>query len=104
MANTRKIKCDCGKELKVRDTVIEHIPTEALVCSGCGFTTLTKEQAKNFSKKVELHRAIDQERQVIKIGNSMGITLPERFRELGVDVGRKIRIEAIDQHSFKVVL
>lgn len=104
MANTRKIKCDCGKYLEERDTTIDHILTKAMVCPRCSFTTLTKEQAREFRQRIEFHRAIDQEKQVIKIGNSMGITFPERLREFGVEVGTKVHIEAIDQKSFKVEL
>ena len=102
MAHPWKIKCDCGHHLLEKETEIEHIPIVAMVCPHCGFTTLTKEQAKDFQKLVQLHQALDQERQVIKIGNSMGITLPDKLREFGVSVGKKVRLEAIDGHSFKV--
>lgn len=104
MAQARKLKCDCGEYLEEKETTIDHITTKALVCSKCNFTTLTKEQAKEFSKQIELHQAIDQERKIIKIGNSLGITLPEKLHELGAAVGRTIRIEAIDKKSFKVLL
>lgn len=96
------LKCDCGKILEEKETEIERILTKALVCPSCGFTTLTKEQAKEFQKRIQLHHIIDQERQVIKIGNSMGITLPEQLNELGISVGKKVRLEAIDEQSFKV--
>ena len=102
MVEGRKIKCDCGKYLEEKEVEIDHILTKALVCPQCGFTTLTKDQAKEFRKRIEFHKAIDQEKQVIKIGNSMGITLPEKLRELGVTVGKKVKIEAIDEKSFKV--
>ncbi len=102
MADRRKIKCDCGTYLEEKETEIEHILTKALVCPACAFTTLTKEQAKEFRKRLEFHRAIDQERQVIQIGNSMGITLPEKLHEFGVSVGTKVKIEAIDRKSFRV--
>lgn len=104
MANERKIKCDCGTILEENETIIEHIRTKALVCPKCGFTTLTKEHAKIFQKRLEFHNMLDQEKQIIKIGNSMGITLPEKLRELGLDVGRKVRLEAIDERSFKIMI
>ncbi len=102
MAYKGTIKCDCGSPFKERETIIDHIVTIALVCPSCGFTTLTKEQAQEFRRRVEFHKAIDQEKQVIKIGNSMGIILPEKLHEFGVSVGSKVRIEAIDERSFKV--
>jgi hypothetical protein len=102
MANTRKITCDCGKSLEEKETKIDHIITKAMVCLDCNFVTLTKEQAKEFRKRVEFHRAIDQEKRIIRIGNSMGITLPEKLRDYGITVGKKVKIEAIDEGSFKV--
>lgn len=105
MAPTRKmLTCNCGTILQEKETKIEHILTRALVCSSCGFITLTKEHAKEFQRRVQLHQAFDQERQVIKIGNSMGITLPERLSEYGISVGKKVRIEAVDERSFKVLI
>ena len=102
MATTRKITCDCGKVLVEREVQIDHILAKAMVCPHCGFTTLTKEQAKIFRERLDFHQIIDQEKQIIKIGNSMGITLPEKLHDYGVMVGSKIRIEALDQRSFKV--
>ncbi|MEK6845948.1 MAG: hypothetical protein AABY26_04260 [Nanoarchaeota archaeon] len=102
MANIRKIKCDCGNYLQEKETVIDHISALAMVCPKCSFTTLTKEQAKEFRARVDFHRAVDQEKQVIRIGNSMGITLPEKLSEFGISVGSKVKIEAIDERSFKV--
>ena len=102
MALKRKIICDCGGHLEEKEVEIEHIFTHALVCPKCGFITLTKEQAKEFRERLEFHRAIDQEKKVIRIGNSMGITLPEKLKDFGITAGSKVKIEAIDQKSFKV--
>ena len=104
MAKERKIKCDCGTTLEERETMLEHICTTALVCPNCGFTTLTKEQAKIFQKRLELHHTVDQEKQIIKIGNSMGITLPEKLRNFGLKVGQKVKLEAINERSFRIDL
>src|SRR3989338_8622846 len=102
MADKREIKCDCGGLLAEKEVKIDHISTLAMVCPNCSFTTLTKEQAKEFRKRIEFHQAIDQERQVIKIGNSMGITFPEKLHDFGITVGKKVKIEALDERSFKV--
>ena len=104
MANERKITCDCGGVLEEKEVKVDYILTNALVCPRCGFVTLTKEQAKEFRQRLDLHHAVDQERQIIKVGNSMGITLPEKLRTMGIAVGKKVKIEAIDERSFKVVL
>lgn len=104
MVEKRKIKCDCGHFMEERETIVDHIQTHAMVCSHCSFTTLTKDQAKEFRKRVELHKAIDQEKQVIKIGNSMGIIFPDKLKEMGITMGTKVKIEALDERSFKVEL
>ncbi len=102
MANTRKIKCDCGKYLEEKEVNVDHILAKAMVCPSCEFTTLTKDQAVEFRKRVDFHQAIDQERKVIQIGNSFGITFPERLREFGVSVGSTVKMEALNEKSFKV--
>tara|TARA_Y100000310_G_scaffold292849_1_gene321953 strand:- start:882 stop:1202 length:321 start_codon:yes stop_codon:yes gene_type:complete len=104
MAIPRKIKCDCGEYLKEKITVFDNIKTKAMVCPKCGFATLTKEQAKEFVELKHLHRVIDAERKIIKIGNSMGFTLPDTLKEFGARVGKKLRIEALSHKSFKVEL
>ena len=102
MASERKIKCDCGGFLIDRKTKFDDIETEAMVCPKCNFTTLTKEQAKRYIKLKQLHTIIDAERKIIKIGNSMGLTFPDRLQEFGAKVGKKVKTEALTQHSFKV--
>lgn len=102
MANTRKMKCDCGKYLEEKEVSVDHILARAMVCPSCGFTTLTKDQAVEFRKRVDFHQAVDQERKVIQIGNSFGITFPERLRDFGVSIGSTVKMEALNEKSFKV--
>jgi len=104
MAKTRKIKCDCGGVLTRKMTRFPDFETEAMVCPKCNFTTLTLEQAKKYVKLKQLHQTIDAERKIIKIGNSMGITLPDALKEFGVKVGQKVKTEALGPRSFKVEL
>ena len=104
MAKERKIKCDCGGFLVEKATKFNHFETKAMVCPNCGFTTLTKEQAEKYAKIKQLHQIVDAERKIIKIGNSMGLTLPDALQEFGMKVGKKIKTEALNQKSFKVEL
>ncbi len=104
MAKERKIKCDCGEFLVETRTKFDHFETEAMVCPRCNFTTLTKEQAEKYARLKQLHQIIDAERKIIKIGNSMGFTLPDRLQDFGVKVGKKVKTEAIGPNSFKVEL
>ena len=92
MAKERKIKCDCGKILVERRTQFDYLETEAMVCPKCKFTTLTKAQAENYIKLKKMHEVVDAERKIIKVGNSMGFTLPDKLQEFGVKVGKKIYI------------
>ncbi len=102
MDKQRKIKCDCGSVLAEGTATFGHIVTKAMVCGKCNFTTLTKEQAQKFVKLKQLHDIIDAERRIIKIGNSFGITLPDKMKELGLKVGSKVKTEALSENSFKI--
>ena len=104
MAKERKIKCDCGEFLVEKATKFEHFEAEAMVCPNCSFTTLTKEQAEKYAKVKQLHQIIDAERKIIKIGNSMGLTLPDSLQDFGAKIGKKVKIEALDSKSFKIEL
>ncbi len=104
MDKQRKIRCDCGKFLIEQVTSFDDIATEAMVCPNCGFTTLTKEQAQKYMRLKDLHKIIDSERKIIKIGNSMGLTLPDQLHDYGAKVGKKVKIEALTENSFKVEL
>ena len=104
MAKERKIKCDCGNILVERKIKFYHFETEAMVCPRCNFTTLTKIQAERYAKLRQLHQIIDTQRKVIKIGNSIGFTLPDSIKDFGVKVGKKIKLEALSSKSFKVEL
>ena len=48
-----KLTCDCGTELKEHKVKINNIPTEAMVCPKCKFSTLTKDQAKKIQLNVQ---------------------------------------------------
>jgi len=104
MAKKRKIKCDCGAFLEERITLLDDIETEAMVCPHCRFVTLTKEQAQQFAKLKQVQQSANTERKIIKIGNSIGLILPEQLQGLGIKIGRKVKIEALTSHSFRVKL
>src|SRR3989344_938006 len=104
MAKERKIKCDCGGFLADKKTKFGLFEAEAMVCPKCNFTTLTKEQAEKYVKLKQLHQIIDAERKIIKIGNSMGFTLPNRLQDFGAKVGKKIKTKALTSSSFEVQL
>lgn len=102
MAEKRKIKCDCGGLLVEKRAKFDDIETEAMVCEKCNFITLTKEQAKRYAELIELRKITTAKRKIIKIGNSIGITLPDQLKEFGVKIGEEVRIEAVTPKSFKL--
>ena len=102
MEKERKIKCDCGAFLEERTTNFDSIKTKAMICPTCSFTTFTKTQAEEYIKLKKLHQIVDAERKIIKIGNSIGITLPEKLKEFGVKFGKKIKVEALSENSIKI--
>lgn len=104
MAKERKIRCDCGTLMEARQARFEGFDTEATVCPNCSFITLTKEQAVKYVRLKQMHQIIDAERKIIRIGNSMGLTLPDGLKYLGVKVGKKVRTQALGENSFKVEL
>ena len=104
MAKERKIRCDCGTLLEAKQALFEGFETEAMVCPKCGFITLTREQAQQYVKLKQLHQIVDAERKIIRIGNSMGFTLPDGLKEFGAKVGGRVKTEALGEKSFKVEL
>ena len=104
MAEERKIRCDCGNFFEEKKVLFDKFETEAMVCPKCNHINLTQQQAENYIKLKMLHDIIDAERRIIKVGNSMGITFPDKLHEFGARIGKKIKTEAIDSNSFKVIL
>lgn len=83
MANPKGLICDCGGTFTVKDTIVNDVPTEAMVCDGCGYTTLTMEQAKYVTHIRMLQARLTKRRKVVRIGNSIGVTLPDEFAKAG---------------------
>ena len=103
MEKERTLTCDCGKILVSTQKEFNVLFCEAMVCPACGFTTLTKEQAERLLRLKEFESILSQERKVIKIGNSMGLTLPDRLKEVGIHIGQKVKIEPVSDHSLNLV-
>jgi hypothetical protein len=103
MAETGTIKCACGGDFVEKITSFEDVEAPALVCTLCGHTTLTKEQALEVMRLRQLHETVDSDRKIIQVGNSFGFTLPEKLKSLGVKIGQKVRIRALTPNSFEVI-
>jgi len=87
------IRCDCGHVLEEREVAIAGFTTLAMVCPHCGFVTLTLEQAKRLQRLQKLQELLGAEREITKIGDSLGILLPREITEFGVEEGQKVKVD-----------
>ena len=100
-----KLKCfECNGEYVPKDVTLNGIKTEGLVCNKCKDTVFSQAQSKKYVGLFSLREATEAERKIIKIGGSMGITLPDMLKKFGVKVGRKVKLEDIDRKSIKITL
>ncbi len=98
-----RIECDCGSVMKERKVLLDGgIESETLECPNCSYRVLTRDQALKYFNLRQMKEDLEAERKIIRIGNSVGITLPEKISKYGIKVGDKVRLEAIDEKSFKI--
>lgn len=93
-----KIKCDCGSILKTQMQELDGYEVEALVCPKCGFVTLTREQAEYLMKLRRMSEALGDERKVVRIGNTLGVTFPPVL----VHQGQKVRIRPVAPNKYEL--
>jgi len=104
MEKERKLECECGGHYSIQTVKKNGVETEAYVCDKCKETMLSRAQAEKYVELLRMNDASKAERKIIKIGSSMGITLPDMLKKFGVKVGRKVKLEAIDKKSIKITL
>jgi len=97
-----KIKCDCGKYFEEKEVKFEGIITKAEVCTGCGYMTFTRKQAEAFIEAKKLQEMMKSKRKIIRIGNSIGITLPEKLKEFGLKAGKELKAKVTGPRSFEL--
>ena len=102
MGKKRQLKCNCGGTFEEKELEIDNLFVIAEKCSKCGEIIFSQKQAEEFLRLKELQDIVTGKRNIIKIGNSMGITLPEKLREFGVKVGSKVKIKATGSRSFEL--
>ncbi len=105
MENKRKMKCfECDGEYEKKLLHLNGIITEGYICKNCKDVVFDKKQSRKYLEKMKLKETIEQERKIIRIGSSMGITLPEKLNKYGMKIGKKVKLEAIDEKSIKITL
>jgi len=97
-----RLICRCGGGIERNKTLVEGFLLEANVCSKCGDIGLSLESAKELLRLREEAKSIDSTRKVLKIGNSIGITLPHDSEKIGFKEGGLVDIRLIGEHEIAV--
>ena len=85
------MKCgDCETEMEEKEET--HIGEKILIytCPKCGKSLLNLDDAIKIQRK--LITAIEEERTVVKIGNSIGVTFPKELKKI-FKLGEKVKIK-----------
>lgn len=100
MAKKKTLRCECGGGFRAQPYAVDKVQTEAMVCSRCGHAMFTVEQAKQYSRLRHLQSLFAKERKVVKMGNSVGVTLPEGFAHRG----QMVRMVPKDAHTLELTI
>jgi hypothetical protein len=65
---------------------------------------LDLQQLKEYNKLRDLRRTVPEKRKIVRIGNSLGITLPPALKHYGLEVGRDVEISVIDLRNLHIKL
>ena len=106
MGTKRKvINCECGGQFVEQCKEIEGITSPVMVCNQCEDMMFSLEQSKLYHKLRNIQSFLTNEnRKIGKIGNSMGITLPVKLKELGFNVGKNFNLQILDENRIMIEL
>ena len=97
-----KLQCRCGGTIDRKETLVEGFLLTADVCGKCGEIGLPLESAKELLRLQEEAKKIDSKRKIVKIGNSIGITLPHSSEKVGFRAGELAEIRLIGDGEIAV--
>ena len=95
----KSLICRCGGTVETGKAFVEGFLLEANVCSQCGDVGLPLESAKEMLRLKQEAEKIDSERKIVKIGNSIGITLPPEAEDIGFKEGCIVDVHLIGGHE-----
>jgi hypothetical protein len=98
------IKCSCGGVFRKETVEFEGFDVEALKCSKCGEKTFTPVQFKKVLELRESAKEINSVRKIVRIGNSLGITLPKGIKGLGLKAGSKVKLRLENKKTIELAL
>ncbi len=103
--NKTEKKCiECSGLMKLTRIEEKGVSCDAFQCAKCGHTVVTIDQMKEYNRLKEFTNAVPKKRKIVKIGNSLGFTLPVTLKEYGFDVGKDIEIKVLDSHNIAIKL
>ena len=91
----RSFRCNCGGKIEESRTLVEGFLIDAMVCNKCGEVTLSPDSAKQLLRLRAEAERIDSERKIVRIGNSIGVTLPPEAETIGFREGTSVDIHLI---------
>jgi len=86
MAKRVQLTDYCGAVFREKTIERGGVRGKAMVCSGCGRVTFSEAQSHRFLKARLFNARFQVARKIIRIGNSIGVTLPEGLAKLGQKV------------------
>ena len=98
----RTFKCNCGGKIEESKTILEGFLVDSLVCSKCSEITLTPESAKELLRLREESEKINSQRKIVRIGNSIGVTLPREAEKIGFTEGAEVDVQLIGEHQITI--
>lgn len=94
--------CTCGGKIKESKAVVEGFVIDALVCEKCAAVTLTPDIAKQLLRLRAQAEKIQSERRVVRIGNSIGVTLPPEAEAIGFTEGRVVEMQVTGNQQISI--
>lgn len=98
-------KCiECSGLMKLTRIEEKGVSCNAFKCLKCDHTVVTIDQMREYNRLKEFANAVPKKRKIVKIGNSLGFTLPVTLKEYGFEVGKDIEIKVLDSHNLAIKL
>lgn len=101
---TEKKCIECNGLMELIQIEEKDVPCNAFRCKKCGHTVVTIEQMREYNRLKEFASAVPEKRKIVKIGNSLGFTLPVSLKKFGINEGKEIEVKVIDAHNLAIKL
>ena len=100
----KKLICICGGTIEEGIVDYEGFSISGFTCNKCGEITFSPEQFKIVLQLKEVATKLNSKRKVVRIGNSLGITLPKAIKEIGVKEGSYIELKLGNKKRIELLI